>query len=898
MSRVMFRGLLGVLLLALVAVWLAGPSAQRPARADQAARADEAKKAPQTYVVLVGISDYDDKQITPRPHAEDDAKALYDLFTNKDYLGADADHVRLLLGKEDAGRHSRPATKENIVKALGWLKDEAKAGDLVLFAFLGEGCSLGERGDRRCYLASDSTLKDRDKNAVAASTIAENLDKLQSHHFCAFLDVNFKGFAKDVKDAIPEAALGDTAYREFLGDDGSDDHGPIPGRLVFLATNGLSTALDLDKHGVFTQVLLDGLTVEDGKVAADKEGDEADGVVTVDELADYYRKTEPAVVREHGKTKEEKEGQGFVLGVSTHFGLTHNPKVAAKVEERLKALARLAEDKKVSADEAAEGKELLARMPKLQALRDLRKEYQKLVDGGSVDKFEEARKAILAKRKLDHSDAVKFAGKVMEAVDMLKTGYVKEVNPGTLVGWAIKGLYKRIEEKLPEDIEDKLGKTKTMSDNELTELLADARERLGRREDLESPKDMDITLQRMMRNLDPYTTYFDAETVRRVGDEIRGSFGGVGIQIRKDAARDMLQVVTPIFRSPAYEAGIQTGDVITRIYREVDSEGKKLDKPEDLPTKGMPLGDVVKKIQGMPGTKVKLTVEREGASKPLEFELKRKKVEVESVLGIKRKANDEWNYFVDEENKIGYVRLTQFARNTARDLKEVMRDLKKQKLRGLVLDLRFNPGGLLDSAVEISDMYTDGVIVGIRQRGKRLEKLDHDWLAALGKVAARGFERYEGFPMVCMVNGLSASGSEIVGACLQDHGRALIVGERSYGKGSVQNIQPFEGGEIKLTTATFHSPLDRTLNKASTKGTDEEEWGVRPDKGYLVPLSLAERDSLMEHQHNSEIIYAKDGKVQPPKSEADFKDRQLEAALKYLRGQIKTIAKDNPKKDD
>jgi C-terminal peptidase prc len=879
------------LLLALVAVWLGGPPAQRPAGAAEA-------KKPQAYVVLVGISDYADKQINPRPHAEDDAKALYDLVTDKDYLSADADHVRLLLGKEDSSRHSQPATKENITKAVEWLKTEAKAGDLVIFGFLGEGCSLGERGDRRCYMASDSTLKDREKNAVAASTIAENLDKLQSHHFCAFVDVNFKGFTKDVKDPIPEAALGDSAYREFLGDDGTDDHGPVPGRMVFLATNGLSTALDLDKHGVFAQVLLDGLTVKDDKVAADKEGDEADGLVTVDELAEYYRKTEPVVVREHGKTKEEKEGQGFVLGISTHFVLTHNPKVAAKVEERLKGLAKLAEDKKINAELAEEGKELLARMPKLKAMRDLRKEYQKLVDGGSVDKFQEARKELQEARKLARTDAVKFAGKVMEAVDMLKTGYVKEVNPGTLVTWAIRGLYKRIEEKIPEQIEDKLGKTKTMSENELTELLADAREHLGRREDLDKDKDMDITLQRMMRNLDPYTTYFDEETVRRVGDEIRGSFGGVGIQIRKDAARDMLQVVTPIKGSPAYKAGIQTGDVITRIYREFDSEGKKLDTPEDLPTKGMPLNDVVKKIQGMPGTKVKLTVEREGESKPLEFELKRAKVEVDSVLGVKRAANDEWDYFVDPENKIGYVRLTQFAKNTARDLKKVMADLKKQKLRGLILDLRFNPGGLLDSAVEISDLFTDGVIVGIRQRGKRLEKLDHDWLVAMGKIPARGTERYEGFPMVCMVNGLSASGSEIVGACLLDHTRAVIVGERSYGKGSVQNIQPFEKGEIKLTTATFHSPLDHTLNKASTSGKEEDEWGVRPDEGYNVPLSLAERDSLMEHQHNSEIIYAKNGKVQAPKSEADFKDRQLDAALKYLRGQIKTAAKDTPRKDD
>jgi carboxyl-terminal processing protease len=422
-----------------------------------------------------------------------------------------------------------------------------------------------------------------------------------------------------------------------------------------------------------------------------------------------------------------------------------------------------------------------------------------------------------------------------------------------------------------------------MSEDELTGLLADAREHLGRREDLDKNKDMDIALQRMMRNLDPYTTYFDPDMMDRMGKEISGTFGGVGIQVRKDAVRDVLEVVTPIMNSPAYEKGIQTGDLITRIYRKVDSEGKELETPEDVPTKGMPLNDVVKKIQGMAGTKVKLTIERPGEEKSLEFELTRRKIQVESVLGYKRAPNDEWDYFVDPENKIAYVRLTQFARNSARDLKVVMKQLKKQKLKGMVLDLRFNPGGLLDSAVEISDLFTDGIIVRIKGRNRRPQALE-----------GNATERYDNFPMVCMVNGLSASGSEIVGACLQDHNRAKIAGERSYGKGTVQNIQPFEKGEIKLTTATFWSPLDRNLNKSSTTGKEDDEWGVRPEEGLLVPLSAADRENLQEAQHNSEIIYGKNSKVKPAKS--DFKDRQLEAALKYLRSQIKTAAKDEAKK--
>jgi carboxyl-terminal processing protease len=284
----------------------------------------------------------------------------------------------------------------------------------------------------------------------------------------------------------------------------------------------------------------------------------------------------------------------------------------------------------------------------------------------------------------------------------------------------------------------------------------------------------------------------------------------------------------------------------------------------------------VKKIQGKPGTKVKLSVRREGLAEPLEFEVRRAVIEVESVMGVKRRDNDDWDYTLDPANRIAYVRLSGFARNTFRDLNKVMSKLNGQGISGLILDLRFNPGGLLSSAVQISDLFIDdGKIVTIRPRVGR-EQTEH----------GRHEGSYLDFPMVCLVNGMSASGSEIVAACLQDHLRAIIMGERSYGKGSVQNIQPFEGGELKLTTASFWRPNGKNLNKSSTSGKDEEEWGVIPNRGFILKLSERERDELFEHQRDSEIIPRRDA---PPKEKkTDFKDRQLEMALEYLRGQIKT----------
>jgi C-terminal peptidase prc len=418
-----------------------------------------------------------------------------------------------------------------------------------------------------------------------------------------------------------------------------------------------------------------------------------------------------------------------------------------------------------------------------------------------------------------------------------------------------------------------------MSESELTALATDIREQLGKREDLEGHKALDQSLQRMLSHLDPYTTYIDPEMLSRFTTETTGKYRGIGISIRENRSKGALQVTSPLMGSPAYRAGLKTGDLITTIIRTVDADGNKLPKPEIISTKGMSINDAVKQIQGKPGTKIKLLVEREGEPKPLEFEVSRDVIELETVLGAKRKDNDEWEYMIDPENKICYVRLKSFARNTSRDLLRLISKLNKKGINGLVLDLRFNPGGLLTSAVEISDMFIDdGLIVTIRPR--------------VGREAPYAGE-HEGsfldFPMVCLVNGGSASGSEIVAACLQDHRRAVIMGERSYGKGSVQNIQPFEGGELKLTTASFWRPNGKNLNKSSTTGKDDEDWGVRPTKGYTVALSDKEREQLAEHQAELEVIPRRD--IAPKEKKTDFKDRQLEAALDYLRGQIKTASK-------
>ena len=853
----------------------------------------------QAHVVLVGISDYADKQIKPRKFAEEDAKALYDLFTDKRYLGVAGDHIRLLLGNADEKRHSQPANRANIIKALHDTVAAAQAKDLVIFAFIGQGAPLGER---TCYFATDSTFKDRLKNAVAAGDIQQELDKLKKNtNFCGFIDVNYRGFDPG-KDSAPDANV-NGFFKEFFGKDEDEEKVTPTGRVVFWATMGLGQAIDLEKHGSFTQVLLDGLS---GK--ADKEGYEPDGIVTVDELAEYVDKELGAIVRKHTtKVREERKLYPFVIGGrSSHFELTRNPAVTAKVQERLQQLAKLAEEKKISKEYATEGQKLLERMPKLEAQRTLRKKYQELVDGKlSPDDFDKARADILDTTKLKRSQALAFAAKVIQATETIRESYVKEEKQEDLVAWAIRGLYQRLDEKIPPDIKKRLDDIKGMGEKELTSLLADVRERFGNREDLANHKDLDIALQRMLSHLDPYTTYIDPEMKKQFEQEMQGDLTGIGVQIRKDTGRDMLMVVTPIRGSPAYrarptnmevsesEVGLKAGDIITKIVREVDSDGKALDTPEVISTQGMALSDAVKKIKGKAGTKVKLEVDREGYDKSLQYEITRAHVELESVVGFKRNDDDSWNFAIDPQEKIYYIRLNQFARRTYQDLEKVVRELNKKGVKGLILDLRFNPGGLLGSAVNISDMFIDdGLIVTVRPRvGQEEPYIGHHEGS------------YLNFPMVCLVNGHSASGSEIVAACLQDHKRALIVGERSYGKGSVQNVQQFEDGDLKVTIASFWRPSGKNLARLTPAGKtagEDEEWGVHPDKGYQVKLSEKERDDLQDFMHNQEIIQRRDrpakDKEKEEKEKGDFRDRQLEKGLDYLRGLIKTASRTSAKK--
>lgn len=834
------------------------------------ARADMDTGTP--HIVLIGIDKFQDAQIKSRKHAEADAKSLYELFTNKDHLGVDKENIKLLLGTP-GHLPAQSATRANILKALEWVADNAKKDDLVIVGYFGNGAPLGERS---CYFAVDSTFKNRAKDAVASGDIGHILDKVKSRRFVALVDCNFLGFDAG-KGPAPDPNIGNF-YREFLG--GEEGGKESISRVVFLANSGLKPSLNLKDHGVFAEILIRGLTG-----AADREGYEADGNITIGELAKFVREEMPKLAREMGKSDEDKSQLPVVLeGQAADFLVDLNPAVHPRSVKRLRSFDALAKEKKVEKEILEEGQNLLSRMPKLEAQQSLRKAYQKLADGDiDLAAFLKSREEILESTRLGQREADNFALTVMKATRLVRNGFVRDVPSSQLVDYAIQGMFKEVSEKIPSTLKEKLDNIKGAKEVDLLKLLAESRKHLGKREDLGNGKDITAALHYMLTKLDKHTDYLDPETVRRFETDTRGSFFGIGVQIRKNSTKDLLQVVTPIRGSPAYNAKIQAGDLITTIIREVDNEGNKLPEPEVISTKGMTTEEAVKKIIGKEGTEVKLLIEREGNAKPLEFKLIRGRVEVESVMGYKRTEGDDWNYLVDPENKICYVRLTQFSSNTARDLESIMKKLAKVGIKGFVLDLRFNPGGLLDQAVKISDLFIDdGLIVTIRPR-------NGPETSYIGK----GDGSYLAFPMVCLVNGGSASASEIVSACLQDHTRAVIIGTRSYGKGSVQTIHRFvTGGVLKLTTASFWRPNGKNLNRSSTSGRDEDEWGVTPD--FLVKVTKKQEHDLQDWQREQEIILPPGKRKSGTEAKADFRDEQLERALDYLRSQIRTASQRTP----
>jgi carboxyl-terminal processing protease len=374
---------------------------------------------------------------------------------------------------------------------------------------------------------------------------------------------------------------------------------------------------------------------------------------------------------------------------------------------------------------------------------------------------------------------------------------------------------------------------------------------------VEPVKDHDLlenAIRGMLSNLDPHSAFLDAEAFQDLQIGTSGEFGGLGVEVGQE--NGFLKVIAPIDDTPAQKAGVRAGDLIIRL--------------DDASVKGMSLSDAIQRMRGKPNTAITLTIVREGVRKPLKIKLIREVIQVKSVKSRLL------------EPGFGYLRITQFQAKTAQNLRQALRDLEQQNkgpLRGVVLDLRNNPGGVLNGAVDVADDFLEeGAIVQTKGRGNGS---DQSFKASPGDLL-------KGAPLVVLVNGGSASASEIVAGALQDHHRALILGERTFGKGSVQTILPLGNGTaVKLTTARYYTPNGRSI----------QAEGIEPDiklKPFKVATGAEGADSdtvkeadLTGHLRNdskASTDSAPDARITSAEADLAQGDYPLYEALNLLKG--------------
>jgi len=346
---------------------------------------------------------------------------------------------------------------------------------------------------------------------------------------------------------------------------------------------------------------------------------------------------------------------------------------------------------------------------------------------------------------------------------------------------------------------------------------------------------LEDAMRGMLAGLDPHSSYLNKEEFAEINVQTSGRFGGLGIEVQQ--FNGYVKVIAPIDDTPAARAGIQPGDLIIKI--------------DDAPVKGMSLTEAVKKMRGEPGTRIVLTVAREGANEPLIFDMKRDIIAVSSVRSRML------------EPGIAYLRVTTFSSSTGKGLADEFRKLKKAapdgKLKGMVLDLRNNPGGVLNAAVEVTDAFIEkGTIVSIKGR---VSDANREYNATPGDLL-------DGKPLVVLVNGGSASASEIVAGALQDTKRALLVGSKTFGKGSVQTILPLHNDSaIKLTTARYYTPSGRSI-QAEGIGPDIT---IRPVK--VSKAEAAAADAITEADLEGRL----DGEQRPAETPEQAEQRKKTA---------------------
>lgn len=361
--------------------------------------------------------------------------------------------------------------------------------------------------------------------------------------------------------------------------------------------------------------------------------------------------------------------------------------------------------------------------------------------------------------------------------------------------------------------------------------------------------------------LDPYSEFIPKNAYVDFQATIEQQFGGVGILIEGPPTTTRLTVVTPLANTPAYRAGVLPGDQIVEI------DGRS--------TEGMSGDDARDRMRGIVGTQVTISVVRAGSPEPIPMQLTRADIQVDSVVGDHVNPDASWHYFLPEDSEIAYVRISLFGERTTEEFANVLKKIRPHA-KALIIDLRFNPGGILNAAVDMCDMLlSTGKIVSTKGRHRSFDATFS---------AAPDLELPESVPIVILQNSQSASASEIMAACLQDDGRAKIAGERSFGKGTVQQVFEIDDATtaIKFTTARYLRPNGKNIHRKPDMKPDED-WGVTPDKELEMPLDETQQLNLFRRWRQLEDPRKSNGPKPPTPPFSG--DPQLRKVVEYLHHQ-------------
>jgi carboxyl-terminal processing protease len=377
-------------------------------------------------------------------------------------------------------------------------------------------------------------------------------------------------------------------------------------------------------------------------------------------------------------------------------------------------------------------------------------------------------------------------------------------------------------------------------------------------------------MEGVFSRLDEHSAFVVGDRRDRLESLLDQEFGGVGLELAESESPRAITVVSPVLGSPAWHAGIAAGDRILAI--------------DGMPTGQMALEDVLRSLRGRPGTPVRLSIATSSAVMPSadananamparDIDLVREIVKTESVLGDRRRQDGSWDWSIEGEPTAAIVRITSFGERTAEELGRALEAIRDQMgddvANGmLIMDLRGNAGGLLSSAVEVCDLFLDeGVIVSTRGRGVRDAGAAGDDAAAVDVRRASRGTVCPGLPVAVVIDGLTASAAEVVAACLQDHGRAIVVGSRSFGKGTVQSIMPLSDGSglVKLTTSEYVRPSRVNIHRRSDDDTGTP-WGVSPDQGCEITPTGRQLDTVQAWRQIRDVVPTKGVALRPAES--------------------------------